>query len=892
MCIAPPPTVWPTIVGLESIDAWLGDKPWDLIHFNWGLHDLKYMGPQGENLADPANPQSHQQVPPAEYEANLRKLVERLKKTDAKLIWRNTTPIPEGSAGRVVSDAEKYNAIAAKIMQENNIPIHDLYSFVSGQQDQIMLKANVHFSPEGYAQLARDVAKVISAALRAGAQPSTTKTKQAAMKAAGYDPEVPAPTHSSVPYGPHERHVLDFWQAPSSTPTPLVYVIHGGGWQAGEKERVQRFVDVPKLLAAGISVAAINYRFVKQAQAEGIEPPVKAPLYDAARGLQFIRNQADKWNIDSQRIGAAGGSAGACSSLWLAFHDDLAQPTSDDPVTRQSTRLWCAAVTGAQTTLDPQQMKDWTPNSRYGSHAFGLTGFADFLGQREALLPWIAEYSPYALVSRDDPPVYLFYSAPPALGQDQKDPTHTSNFGVKLQEHCAAHGIACELVYPDATNIEHATPTDYLIETLKKSSAYLQPPHVATPYYRVRYPASTVPGELVYAVAYTAWIPTTDQPLRGVIVHQHGCGEGSCKSGQTGAFDLHWQALARKHQCALVSPAYEQPEGANCQLWCDPRHGSDARFQQALADLGQRSGHPELAHVPWALWGHSGGGHWAGGMLLLHPERVAAAWLRSGVPVFEATAGRDIAPHQFSPAAAHVPVMCNLGTKEGFSISDGKFGGVWPSNQAFIAQFRKAGGLVGLAVDPLTSHECGNQRYLAIPWFDACLTARLPATPQEPLRTFDPQQTWVAPLPIPNAPILAPLPAVDYQGDPTTTMWLPNESIAKAWLQYVHDTKIEDTTPPPAPTDVQLVGRELTWQAEADLESGLSHFIIEHEGQEIAQVAGPQPRFGRSLFQGLQYSDTPAAPLVRMQHQFDIPPAIDVKQLRIRAVNTVGLKSN
>ena len=83
------------------------------------------------------------------------------------------------------------------------------------------------------------------------------------------------------------------------------------------------------------------------------------------------------------------------------------------------------------------------------------------------ILPWIAEYSPYALVTTDDPPVYLTYSAPPALGQDQKDPTHTSNFGVKLQEHCLANGVACELVYPDAPDVKHATTTDYLIKILK-----------------------------------------------------------------------------------------------------------------------------------------------------------------------------------------------------------------------------------------------------------------------------------------------------------------------------------------------------------------------------------------------------------------------------------------
>ena len=293
------------------------------------------------------------------------------------------------------------------------------------------------------------------------------KAKAAGTAAAAYAVSVPKPTLNGVRYGTHERHILDFWKAGSTTPTPLVFVIHGGGWQGGEKERVDRFVDVAALLKAGISVAAINYRFIKMAEADGVKPPVKVPLHDAARALQFVRSKAAEWNIDKRRIGAAGGSAGACSSLWLAFHDDLAAPGSDDPVARESSRLQCAAVTGAQTTLDPQQMKEWTPNSKYGGHAFGAGAFPDFLAAREKLLPWIAEYSPYALVSRDDPPVYLIYSAPPALGQDQKDPTHTANFGVKLQEHCIANGVRCELQYPGAPNVKHATPTDFLIATLK-----------------------------------------------------------------------------------------------------------------------------------------------------------------------------------------------------------------------------------------------------------------------------------------------------------------------------------------------------------------------------------------------------------------------------------------
>ncbi|MCA9079450.1 MAG: DUF1080 domain-containing protein [Planctomycetaceae bacterium] len=289
------------------------------------------------------------------------------------------------------------------------------------------------------------------------------------------NPPVPDPTQFNVSYGPHPKQVLHFWQAKSDRPTPLVVYIHGGGWMNGGRlsslsPMLRQFLD------AGISVASVEYRFIPEATADGVVPPVKGPLHDAARALQLIRSHAQEWNINPDRIGATGGSAGACSSLWLAFHPDLADPNSEDPITRESTRLWCAAVNGAQTTLDPQQMKEWTPNSRYGGHAFGFTGdaaaglsqFEEFLAKRETILPWIAEYSPYALVTSDDPPIYLSFSAPPALGQEQKDPTHTANFGVKLQEQCQSQGVECQLVYPGADDVKFANAVEYLLAKLKE----------------------------------------------------------------------------------------------------------------------------------------------------------------------------------------------------------------------------------------------------------------------------------------------------------------------------------------------------------------------------------------------------------------------------------------
>ncbi len=154
----------PTTRGLSGIDDWLGDKKWDVIHFNWGLHDLKYMARDGK-LADPKAPGSHQQVPPAEYEKNLRTLVDRLKKTGAKLIWCSTTPVPEGSNGRLPGDAAKYNAIAAKVMADHQIPTDDLYTFAKARLKEIQRPANVHFSSAGSKALAQQVADSISKAL-------------------------------------------------------------------------------------------------------------------------------------------------------------------------------------------------------------------------------------------------------------------------------------------------------------------------------------------------------------------------------------------------------------------------------------------------------------------------------------------------------------------------------------------------------------------------------------------------------------------------------------------------------------------------------------------------------------------------------------------------------
>ena len=155
----------PTTRGLEQIEQWLGKKPWDVIHFNWGLHDLKYISQGTMKLVDVNAPGSQQQVPIEQYEANLRKLVATLKQTNATLIWRSTTPVPKGAKGRVPGDSAKYNAIAAGIMKENDIETDDMYAYTEPRLKELQLPANVHFTKAGSQSLAEQVAKTVSSSL-------------------------------------------------------------------------------------------------------------------------------------------------------------------------------------------------------------------------------------------------------------------------------------------------------------------------------------------------------------------------------------------------------------------------------------------------------------------------------------------------------------------------------------------------------------------------------------------------------------------------------------------------------------------------------------------------------------------------------------------------------
>jgi poly(3-hydroxybutyrate) depolymerase len=409
-------------------------------------------------------------------------------------------------------------------------------------------------------------------------------------------------------------------------------------------------------------------------------------------------------------------------------------------------------------------------------------------------------------------------------------------------------------------------------------------------YLEVTYPASSKRGELQLGVTYTLWLPDGVNKVRGIIVHQHGCGTGACKGGATAAYDLHWQALAKKWACALLGPSYHQEDKQNCRLWCDPRNGSHRTFLRALSEFSRTSRHPELERVPWCLWGHSGGAFWASLMQTLYPDRIVAIWFRSGT-AFAVWEKGEIPKPTIPKAAYQIPMMCNPGAKE---KGDKRFSSAWTGTLAMFKAYRAKGAPIGFAPDPRTAHECGDSRYLAIPFFDACLAMRLPdrASKDHKLKSVDPKQAWLGKLLGDRAE-----PAPSYKDEVMEAVWLPNPRIAKAWAEYVKVGSVSDTTPPPAPFNVKATvktgqGVLLTWAAEADFESGLQGFIIQRDGMEIARVPQkPSGRFGRPLFQTMSYHDTPEKPLPQMRFLDTTARQGEKHEYRVIAVNSVGLKS-
>lgn len=254
------------------------------------------------------------------------------------------------------------------------------------------------------------------------------------------------PTYANLSYGPHGRNVLDLYLAPSDEPTPLIIYIHGGGFVGGDKSSVNP-ATVRAAHQAGISVAALNYRFV-----DGKDLIFPVPQHDCARALQLLRSKAGEWNLDPMKVACYGSSAGAGISMWLGFRDDFADPDSDDPIARQSTRIVAVGTFGGQGTYDPIKIKDLV-GGRAWEHpsifkVYGLKSVEEALHPSDELQLLYDEASAITHLTKGDPPLYMVYSEPdivPPADTKPGDFIHHPNFGKQLKR--VMDGLGIENVY-------------------------------------------------------------------------------------------------------------------------------------------------------------------------------------------------------------------------------------------------------------------------------------------------------------------------------------------------------------------------------------------------------------------------------------------------------------
>ena len=281
------------------------------------------------------------------------------------------------------------------------------------------------------------------------------------------EPVCPEPTFGDVAYGPHERNRLDFWQAAWAEPAPLVVHIHGGGFWEGDKSSIRgrRGARVRRCVDNGVALASINYRFLPAAALIDI-------LRDTARALQFLRSKAGEWHIDKERVAAFGDSAGAGSSLWLGFHDDMADPDNADPVLRESTRLRAVGALDPQATYDfpqwPAILKVtpalWAVAAPVIAPSFYRIGPLGLWSEEAKALRH--DLDMLSMFDPADPPLYLRSKRPKTPPANWDHLLHHPGHAIALKEKADAVGIPAVLIDRDTPPEADLEVLTFLFEKL------------------------------------------------------------------------------------------------------------------------------------------------------------------------------------------------------------------------------------------------------------------------------------------------------------------------------------------------------------------------------------------------------------------------------------------
>ena len=377
-------------------------------------------------------------------------------------------------------------------------------------------------------------------------------------------------------------------------------------------------------------------------------------------------------------------------------------------------------------------------------------------------------------------------------------------------------------------------------------------------------------GYKIDSARYAVFIPEGITTINGVFIHQHGCTmEGR---GMATAFDVQYQAFAKKWKLAIVGPDFYAKN--NCHDWKDPASGSAAALFSMLEKVSRMAGKPSLNKAPWLLWGHSGGGYWSQAMMAAYPNRVMALFSYS--PGLEAS-------FDYPQEALHIPVMIRHAGPEGDVCC-------WKTALTTFNQLRSKGGLASIAYTRYQHHNFSFVRYMALPFFEAVMQQRMPEKAGagfEAMRKMDPSKAWLGDTASTNI-----YPLKNYPGNMENAAWLPDSLTAVKWREFVITGTVVDRTAPPAPYDLQVHRRhnvvvELSWRADGDVESGISHFNIYKDGQ----LAARYPSSG--VYQGFDTNGDDAYPLSPLPLKTDLnKPWNDKSKITISTVNHFGIESN
>jgi pimeloyl-ACP methyl ester carboxylesterase len=303
--------------------------------------------------------------------------------------------------------------------------------------------------------------------------------------------------------------------------------------------------------------------------------------------------------------------------------------------------------------------------------------------------------------------------------------------------------------------------------------------------------------------------------------------------GASTAYDIQYQELAKKWGLAVVGPDLYPKKGGDCGQWIKTESGSAQALIKAMEMVGKTSGHPELKEAPWLLWGHSGGGYWTLAMLHDYPERILAA--------FAYSPGLN-PPSDYPEAAAKVPLLIRHAGKDDFNPPSV---GCWQTALDAFDKLRKMDGHVSIAGNTGQNHNFSYVRYMAIPFYESVMAQRLPEKISGKLRDVRPELVWLG-----DTANLNIFKASSYAGDQSAMCLFPDSLTAAKWREYVITGTVADHTPPPAPYDLKISrvsGNqiELAWKADADIESGIRHFIIRVNGKPATQFpqSGEYQRF-------------------------------------------------